>query len=66
MEHRSATKYMKTCQILCTPEYHSVYQSMTQGREGLEFMLEYQHIYMYGLKHSCLWKVMLSDDCLKN
>ena len=67
LEYQSATKYMKTCQILCTLEYHSVNQSMMQGMEGLEFMLEYQHIYKYGLKHICgkLWKVMLSDDCLK-
>ena len=38
---------MKTCQILCTPEYHSVYQSMMQDMECLEFMLDYQHIYKY-------------------
>ena len=62
LEYQSATKYMKTCLILCTLEYHSVNQSMMQGMEGLEFMLEYQHIYKYGLKHY-LWKVMLSDDC---
>ena len=43
-----------------------MYQSMMQGREGLEFKLEYQHIYKYGLKHCYLWKVMFSDDCLKN
>ena len=65
LEYRSATKYMKTCQILCTLEYHSVNQSMMQGMEGLEFMLEYQHNYKHGLKHSYLWKVMFSDDCLK-
>ena len=64
LEYRSATKYMKTFQILCTPAYYSVSQSMMQGMEGLEFMLEYQHIYKYGLKHY-LWKVMFSDDCLK-
>ena len=56
---------MKTCQILCTLEYHSVYQSMMQGMEGLQFMLEYQHIYTYCLKHCYLWKVMFSDGCLK-
>ena len=33
--------------------------------EGLEFMLEYQHIYKYGPKHCYLWNVMFSDDCLK-
>ena len=59
------TKYMKTCLILSTPEYRSVHQSMMQGMEGLEFMLEYQYIYKYGLKHCYLWKVMFSDDCLK-
>ena len=66
LEYRSVTKYMKTCQILCTPEYHSVYQSIMQDMEGLEFMLECQHIYTYCLKHCYLWKVMFSDDCLKN
>ena len=65
LEYRSATKYMKNCQILCTTEYHSMYQSIMQGMEGLEFMLEYQHIYKYGHKHCYLWKVMFSDDCLK-
>ena len=54
LEYWSATKYMKTCQILCTPEYHSVYQSMMQGVECLEFMLEYQIIYKYGLNHCYL------------
>ena len=38
---------------------------MMQGMEGLEFMLEYQHIYKNGLKHCHWWKVMFSDDCLK-
>ena len=65
LEYRSATKYMKTCQILYTPAYHSVYLSMMQGREGLGFTLEYHHIYKYGPKHCYLLKVMFSDDCLK-
>ena len=34
---------------------------MMQGMEGLEFMLEYQHIYKYGLKYCYLWKVVFSD-----
>ena len=42
-----------------------MYQSMMQGMEGLEFMLEYQHIYKYDLNYCYLWKVMFSDDCLK-
>ena len=59
LEYRSATKYMKTCQILCTPVYHSVYQSMVQGMEGLEFMLEYQNIYKYG------WNIVIcGKSCL--
>ena len=47
------------------PRYHSVYQTMMQRVEGLEFMLEYQHIYKYGLKYCYLWEIMFSDDCLK-
>ena len=65
LEYRPATKYMKTCQILCISEYHSVNQSMMQGMESLEFMLEYQYIYKYGLKYCYLWKVKFSDDCSK-
>ena len=37
---------------------------MMQGMESLEFLLEYQHIYKYD--YCYLWKVMFSDDCLKN
>ena len=66
LKYWSATKYMKTCLVVCTPEYNSVYQSMMQSMEGLEFILEYLHIYKYGLKHCHLWKVKFSDDCLKN
>ena len=29
------------------------------GVNGTWFMLEYQHIYKYGLKHCCLWKSCL-------
>ena len=66
LKYWSVTKYMKTCPVVCTPEYNSVYQSMMQSMEGLEFILEYLHIYKYGLKHCHLWKVKFSDHCLKN
>ena len=41
LEYHSPKKYMKTCQILFNLEYYSVNQSIMQGMEGLEFMLEY-------------------------
>ena len=65
LEYLSATKYILTCQVLCTPVCDSVYQSMMQRMEGQEFKLEYQHICKYDLKHCYLAEVMFSDDCLK-
>ena len=67
LEYRSATKYMKTCQILCTREYHSVFQTMMQGMKGLEFMLYARvstYMNLYGLAHCYLWKFVFSNDYL--